>query len=467
MDKDKLAESEIKQNLVVNEPSIDSNSVSVKTSSEAACGDGSAPQETTSEAILEATSEAILEAIPGAAPGESLHGENTALNQSTQFDRSSGRREPALIRVRNLKSRKEKKDQPPASQKRTRTFYVLIAIFTTVIGIVTVPVAWIAWTFLNYYFPQSPGVQFIKHPMQVGGMKSQDLRQREVQANQWRGRMRHMIAQIKKMPKPEATQIVTGYGDLKIKSDVMALLQNKKFGELTTVIENASKQRVQHRTGDEQIDILYEALANPGEVQDAAWKEHLALLEEWAKSEPTSAIPHVVLADFYIKYAWSARGSGWAKDVQPWQWDLFRDRLYLSAQQLQLALAFGTPGPQWFSVAQINILGAGQKSDRPIYDAITEIGNSLYPNYVPLYLNKVYYLQPRWRGTNQEWVDYATKTADAVGGEEGDKLYARMVANVADLYPDVYKEAAALSKDRVDRGNAQLNKQFGGANSRK
>ncbi len=275
--------------------------------------------------------------------------------------------------------------------------------------------------------------------------------------------MRSMVAQISKMPTPPLTKPATGYGDPRVGENALALLKAKKFSELNRIFANAKKNRVQHRTGSELIDDLYKALSDPGDVQALAWEERLSLLKEWAASGSQAvAAPHIVLADFYVQYAWNARGSGWANQVKEWQWKLFRDRLYSSADQLQQALEFGTPSPEWFAVAQVNVLGAGNRTDRQIYDSITGLSNSLYPNYVPTYLHSVFYLQPRWYGAGDEWVTYATKEADKVGGDEGDKLYARMVGNVAHLYNNLYQEVPNVNKKRVDRGNALLDKQFGG-----
>ncbi len=247
----------------------------------------------------------------------------------------------------------------------------------------------------------------------------------------------------------------------------MTLLINKKFDELTTTLEKATNARVQHRAGSELMDDLFGALSDPGDVTELNWTKRLALIEEWIAARPHSATPHLVLADFYVNYAWYARGSGWANQVKEWQWKQFRDRLYLSADQLQQALAFGPPSPEWFSIAQVSILGAGDGTDANLFNSVTRLANSFYPDYVTAYTNKVYYLQPRWYGKDQQWVEYAKKEADALAGDEGDKLYARMVEHVAHLYRDVYKEAPSLDKKRVARGDLLLDKQFGSSKNKR
>ncbi|MBI2810585.1 MAG: hypothetical protein HYX67_07145 [Candidatus Melainabacteria bacterium] len=292
MDNEKLKESELEQKLVINELNLEGDSVSqsAETSADVCAGE--------------------------------------ADNQAAKTSTPSGKREPALIRVKNLKSRNEPKPSVPPSVRATRSRYIAIALITTLIGILIVPFAWAAWTLLKISAPQSAGVQFFMKPPDGS----------QVKADRWRSKMRSMIAQVSKMPAPPLTKPATGYGDPRVGQNALALLNEKEFGELNRIFANAKKDRVQH----------------------------------------------------------------------------------------------------------------------------TGLSNSLYPNYVPTYLHSVYYLQPRWYGVGDEWVTYATKEADKVGGDEGDKLYARMVGNVAHLYNNLYQEVPSLNQKRVDRGNALLDKQFGG-----
>lgn len=442
MDNEKLAESELKQKLVVNELTESSSDKPTD------APNTDAPADMSTDAFTDAVTEPKNVSLEQRS--EDLRTNNSD-DGPFNSNNKSGRREPALIPVKP-KPRGEQKPPVPATVRKTRNHYIAIALITTLVGIVIVPFAWATWTVLKFSFPESKGVEFFMQPKE---------RSRE-RADQWRDKMRAMLSQISKMQKPSLTKPATGYSDPRVGQKALTLLFDKKFDELNKAFEDASTKRVERRTGSELRDDLYKALSDPGDIQGPYWDQRLALLQEWANSKPASATPHIVLADFYINYAWNARGSGWANQVKDWQWKLFRDRLYLSAEQLEKALEFGTPSPEWFAVAQINALGAGNRNDRQIFDSITKLGNSFYPNYAPIYLNKVYYLQPRWYGEGLEWVDYIAKQADSVGGDAGDKLYARMVTKVAHLYNNLDQEAPNLNKERVARGNALLDKQFGG-----
>ncbi|MBS2000755.1 MAG: DUF4034 domain-containing protein [Cyanobacteria bacterium SZAS LIN-5] len=293
------------------------------------------------------------------------------------------------------------------------------------------------------------------------GQQSAFYWQNEVRQDAWKTWMTNMSTRVSRIKTVPGSTLTISKGETKnIGQEATALLNAQKYQELEDLIEKYSKTRVQKRSGHEAIDSIFEALSNPSDQQQFSWNERLRQLELWVTQKPKSATPHVVLANFYIKYAWNARGTGWANSVSDTQWNMYRERLYKSTRQLQMALALGPPSPSWFSVAQVNILGAGDDEDKKLYEALSGSGNRLYPDYVPIYLNAVHYLQPRWHGEGQEWVDYANKAADAVGGDEGDKLYARMVANVDKFFTDIYKEAPKLSRKRVERGKKLLDQQF-------
>jgi uncharacterized protein YjbI with pentapeptide repeats len=241
------------------------------------------------------------------------------------------------------------------------------------------------------------------------------------------------------------------------------LLSSKKFVELEKLFVDARLHRKRRNSGAEIIDTLYDAVADvPDSAPQNIWMQRLELLKEWCTASPNSPTPHIALADFYNSYAWQARGGDWANSVKQDQWVEFARRLNSAAGQLEEALKVGPLTPEWFSAAQTNFLGGGERAERHLYDKLIAAGVANFPDYMPIYLNKNYYLQPRWFGASDEWVKYATTEANKRGGIEGDKFYARMVSYVKDLYKNVYEEFPGLSQDRVNRGNGALAKESPG-----
>lgn len=64
------------------------------------------------------------------------------------------------------------------------------------------------------------------------------------------------------------------------------------------------------------------------------WETEEQLLQDWKMRENTY-LPLLQLGKFYIKYAWNARGGGWASTVSEQGWEFFRKRVQLAREHLE------------------------------------------------------------------------------------------------------------------------------------
>jgi hypothetical protein len=103
-------------------------------------------------------------------------------------------------------------------------------------------------------------------------------------------------------------------------------------------------------------------------------------------------------------------------------------------------------------------LGIGKDQESRIFQNASET----YPDYTPIYIQRAYFLLPRWYGDPGEWVADLTKTADKIGGEKGDILYAQVAWSLHGFSEklNVFTENETLSWERVDRGWDALEKKF-------
>jgi hypothetical protein len=74
---------------------------------------------------------------------------------------------------------------------------------------------------------------------------------------------------------------------------------------------------------------------------------------------------------------------------------------------------------------------------------------------------KVWRLEEKWYGERGDWEAFAKESADRLGGEEGDILYARLVWYVHDtrLYSNPVAESA-LDWERTKRGFEAIRRQY-------
>jgi tetratricopeptide (TPR) repeat protein len=103
--------------------------------------------------------------------------------------------------------------------------------------------------------------------------------------------------------------------------------------------------------------------------------------------------------DYYICAAWVARGSDVASTVNNQQWQLFGQRLQQARQILESAYAQYPDEPAISDLMLVVALGG---FDRDTMEMWFQRAIKADPNDYTAYLNKAYYLQPRWYGSEDE-----------------------------------------------------------------
>jgi hypothetical protein len=125
------------------------------------------------------------------------------------------------------------------------------------------------------------------------------------------------------------------------------------------------------------------------------------LLGRWANE----GFPYLIKGNFYLDYAWEARGKGWAGEVTKDGWKLFGDRLDIAGEALDRAWKKDPSLPETPLAGLRLELGAGRGREQmelwyqraltfpqDRYDAVRQ---------------KLWYLQPRWYGSEEECLAFA------------------------------------------------------------
>jgi hypothetical protein len=104
--------------------------------------------------------------------------------------------------------------------------------------------------------------------------------------------------------------------------------------------------------------------------------------------------------DYYIKWAWVARGGGYANTVNDQQWQLFGQRLKQAQQILEAAYAQYPDEP---AISNMMLTVAlGESLDRDTMETWFQRAIKADPNDYTAYSSKIWYLQPRWYGNATE-----------------------------------------------------------------
>jgi hypothetical protein len=246
----------------------------------------------------------------------------------------------------------------------------------------------------------------------------------------------------------------------------LALLSQKKYDELEKIATSLRKSGESFPSGKWKLDTFYNSFYKERRVYSERLKEddyqnRFGLIQAWVSAKPQSVTAKVALAGLYCKYAWFARGGGYANKVSDNGWRLMAERNAAALKTLQEALALAEKDPHaYYLMLQI---AKDESYDDAKYAQIFNESITRFPHYKPAYFAKVLDLQPRWGGQDGEWEQFIKESADKVGGVEGDKFYAQLVWAVEYTHwyhQEIIFKEFQLDYPRVKRGMDSLRAQY-------
>ncbi len=205
-------------------------------------------------------------------------------------------------------------------------------------------------------------------------------------------------------------------------------------------------------SGASPIMAFYDAIAgDPNSATPEAYDQELSVLNDWSTARPDSVTAKIAVANAEIDYAWFVRGAGYANTVNRQGWSDFEGHLANASHALLHFQDKRQLYPDWYYT--MATVGLGQGWNKEKYLGLTQECTSLYRLSSDPYSSTVIYLLPRWYGSNPELVDFITKSADKLGGEESDMLYARLARTLWTYSFDINPfDDVGLSWPRVKNG---------------
>ena len=226
-----------------------------------------------------------------------------------------------------------------------------------------------------------------------------------------------------------------------------------KFKQLEKIAQDFRSSKQIFTDGQWKLKLFYDGLVyDSKERLEENWETKLSKLREWLKMMPDSITAHVALSSCMIKYAFHGRGYGYAHTVSEDRRKLFRERLKEATKIFNNGGKLQQKCPEWWSVAQGLALARGL--NRLAYDSLFNQAIQFEPLYTHYYFKKAIYLLPRWYGKKGEWEQFAYAAGDAIGGEHGNILYARIILfmDTVGPYDAVTWESPQISWSRVKKG---------------
>ena len=175
---------------------------------------------------------------------------------------------------------------------------------------------------------------------------------------------------------------------------------------ITWAVESAKNEQVPREWIVETFEGLMQGLT-PIRGREAAFNK---IYPSYEKALPHSAAPLRLKGVFCTKWAWDARGNGWASTVTPEGWRLFGQRLDMAQRALEQGWKFDPTDGQ--IAAQMITVKMGQ-NDREGIDEWHRRAIEADPDEYAACSNKMYCLWPRWFGSHEAMLEFGHQCAQS------------------------------------------------------
>jgi hypothetical protein len=209
-------------------------------------------------------------------------------------------------------------------------------------------------------------------------------------------------------------------------AEVQALWRKRDYAMLDSLIDRWAKPDERFDDGRMHLTAVSRgvdlAVARARDPKD--WEQELARISEWRQQNPASTAVDIVEAAILQSWAWSARGTGYARTVTPEAWKLFNERMNRAQEVLFRSKDRSSNNPLWFyEYMEVALqLGWERAEFRALYDAAI----ARFPHFHPLYFSMIRSLEPRWGGSIEEIDAYIAEVVKQAKAREGKIMYARL-----------------------------------------
>jgi Domain of unknown function (DUF4034) len=238
---------------------------------------------------------------------------------------------------------------------------------------------------------------------------------------------------------------------------IQSSLIEEKFDDLDRMADQYRRDKSRLPGGDWRLHVFYSALDAP-QLSDQGTQDHLAHLEHWTQQRPSSITARIALATSLSRWAWVARGNGYASTVSADGWRLFNERIKQSQTVLEAAAHMSPMCPQWYS--EMMTVGLALNWDAARMKETFDQGVQSEPGYFYLYRQYANYLLPKWDGHPGDSSAFAKSSADSLSGNAGDTLYFQ-IATVLIRHGDDSFPIHEMNWDRIQHGYQALSTQYG------
>jgi hypothetical protein len=189
------------------------------------------------------------------------------------------------------------------------------------------------------------------------------------------------------------------------------------WAEVEDEFDRLRKERGTRPEALHELSGWYDRIASPEFTQSKSLLDHFERLKPWRDERPESVTRQVILAKAHLRYAWEARGGGWAFTVTDEGWEKFHGRVAEARRLLEEATAQGVKDGEAYAL----LVEVAKAEGLPEEQARVWLkqGQELDPTYLWMYARMAEFLLPRWHGEPGDVESFAAEMARTLPGDDG------------------------------------------------
>jgi len=238
-----------------------------------------------------------------------------------------------------------------------------------------------------------------------------------------------------------------GWDTKEVAHKAAELFQKSDFAGLETMVSELKKKGYDIRQAYPELSAFYSVFAIKDTESERHWLDWQTQLDGWSRAVPDSLSAKIVMANWYVEYAWKARGNGFANTVTMEGWQLMGERLRQAASILRSVPEEKIDDPEYYRLFLSIARGQGWK--RAEMERCFEKGTALAREFFPLYESASCYLQARWYGQPIDCSRFAAEVAAKMPGDKGEVLYSLLARSEAPVYGEDYFTKSPVDYDRI------------------
>jgi hypothetical protein len=208
---------------------------------------------------------------------------------------------------------------------------------------------------------------------------------------------------------------------------VLNLFMSEQFDRLERLFDDWNSPTQLRADGRWRLTDFDEALSAYFDV-GSPWDANYQILRRWREKNPTSRAAAFAEAEYWMSYAWDARGSGAASSVTDEGWKLYGERLQKVAATLAESKSYASSSPLW----DLDAIYLARATNRPIAERMALFNEAAKKekSFVAFYTATVAGLTPKWGGDWNIVDEFVRHAVEATKSTEGQSMYARLYDRV-------------------------------------